>query len=139
MIERFACPWEESSEISKYGCLAFRAPYMTLTFLFRPFPFLDTTSLSSFFAGAENMLWVIMFMYIFFRFYKSRRINFFRELSPSLIFFLLYVVGAGSYEGNMGTAFRHKSLILWVVLLLVFATSNKLNANPNSERIDTNP
>jgi len=44
---------------------------------------------------------------------------FFGPLTPSLIFFTLYCVGAGSYEGNMGTAFRHKSLILWVVLLLV--------------------
>jgi hypothetical protein len=32
---------------------------------------------------------------------------------------MLYCVGAGSYEGNMGTAFRHKSLILWVILLLL--------------------
>ena len=63
------------------------------------------------------------FIFILFRIYKSRQINFFRELSPSLIFFSLYVVGAGSYEGNMGTAFRHKSLTLWIVLLLLFATS----------------
>jgi hypothetical protein len=33
----------------------------------------------------------------------------------------LYVLGASAYQGNMGTGFRHKSLILWAVLLLIFA------------------
>jgi len=121
MIERLSCPWDETSEIGKYGCLAFRAPYMTLTFLFRPLPFIDTTSTSSTFAAAENMLWILMFVLIIYRISKVKRIPFFKELAPSIIFFSLYVVGAGSYEGNMGTAFRHKSLILWIVLLLLFA------------------
>ncbi len=121
MIERLTCPWNETSEFGKYGCLAFRAPYMTLTFLFRPLPFVDTTSLSSAFAATENLLWILMFVLIVYRISKIKRIPLFEELAPSIIFFSLYVVGAGSYEGNMGTAFRHKSLILWVVLLLLFA------------------
>lgn len=121
VIQRLDCPLDESSETGAYGCLAYRAPYMTLTFLFRPLPFIDTTSMSSVFAAAENMLWIFMFMLIAYTIYKGRRIPFPRDLSPALIFFTLYVVGAGSYEGNMGTAFRHKSLILWVVLLLLGA------------------
>jgi hypothetical protein len=121
MIERIACPWKESSEIGKYGCLAFRAPYMTLTFLFRPLPFIDTTSFSSAFAAAENTLWILMFVLIVYGIFRVKKIPFFGELAPCLIFFSLYVVGAGAYEGNMGTAFRHKSLILWIVLLLLFA------------------
>jgi hypothetical protein len=123
MIERLTCPWDESSEIGKYGCLAFRAPYMTLTFLFRPLPFIDTTSLASMFAAAENTLWIFMIAFIVYRISKVKRIPFVNEIGPAVIFCSLYVVGAGSYEGNMGTAFRHKSLILWVVLLLVFVTS----------------
>jgi hypothetical protein len=121
MIKRLACPWAETSEIGKYGCLAFRAPYMTLTFLFRPLPFIDTTSLSSVFAATENLLWIFMFALIVYRVSRVKEIPFLAELAPALIFFSLYVVGAGSYEGNMGTAFRHKSLILWVPLLLIFA------------------
>ena len=121
MIQRLACPWDESSEIGKYSCLAFRAPYMTLTFLFRPLPFIDTTSLSSIFAATENVFWILMFVLIVFRISKVKRIPLLNELAPALIFFSLYVVGAGSYEGNMGTAFRHKTLILGVPLLLIFA------------------
>ena len=120
-IERLGCLWEESSEIGKYGCLAFRAPYMTLSFLFRPLPFIDTTSLSSVFAAVENTFWIVMFALILYRIFKVKKIAFLGEIAPAMIFFSLYVVGAGSYEGNMGTAFRHKSLILWVVLLLLFA------------------
>ena len=120
-IERLTCPWDESSEMGKFGCLAYRAPYMTLTFLFRPLPFLDTTSPSSVFAAVENTLWILMFALVAYRIFKLRKIPFTGEIGPSVIFLFLYSVGAGSYEGNMGTAFRHKSLILWVVLLLLFA------------------
>jgi RsiW-degrading membrane proteinase PrsW (M82 family) len=44
------------------------------------------------------------------------------------------VVGAGAYEGNMGTAFRHKSLILWVVLALLLSLlwRNSQTSNPDS-------
>jgi hypothetical protein len=120
-ISPTSCPWKESSPIGNYGCILLRAPYMTLTFLFRPLPFIDTTSVSSSFAAAENMIWIFMFMLILYRISKIRRIPYFGELAPAFIFFSLYVVGAASYEGNMGTAFRHKSLILWIVLLILFA------------------
>jgi hypothetical protein len=126
VINSPSCPWDESSEIGKYGCLAFRAPYMTLTFLFRPLLFVDTTSLSSVFAATENILWIFMLAFITYRIFKVKTIPFIEEIGPAIIFFSLYVVGAGSYEGNMGTAFRHKSLILWVVLLLVFVTSKTI-------------
>jgi hypothetical protein len=119
IIQRLGCPLNESSEIGKYGCLAYRAPYMTLTFLFRPLPFIDTTSLSSLFAAAENTLWILMFALVAYRIYKLKRIPFIRQIGPAVIFLSLYSVGAGSYEGNMGTAFRHKSLILWIVLILL--------------------
>ena len=126
MIERLACPWEESTNIGKYSCLAFRAPFMTFTFLFRPLLFIDTTSLSSVFAATENMLWIFMFVLITYRISKGKRIPFLAELAPVLVFFPLYVVGAGSYEGNMGTAFRHKSLVLWIVLLLILITNKAI-------------
>jgi hypothetical protein len=52
---------------------------------------------------------------------KRRAISILTPILPTLIFFVLYVLGASAYQGNMGTGFRHKSLILWVVLLLIFA------------------
>ena len=133
VIDPLTCPWDESSEIGKYSCLVFRAPHMTFTFLFRPLPFIDTTSMSSTFAAAENNLWILMFVLIIYRIAKVKRIPFFKELAPSIIFFSLYVVGAGSYEGNMGTAFRHKSLILWAFLLLILALAWRKPENPSTK------
>ena len=118
-IQTFPCPVTEKKETDKYFCLAWRSPYMAATFLFRPFIVIDTTGTSSFFAAIENIAWLGAVIFIIVMIIKKRRLAFIGPLAPSLIFFVLYCVGAGSYEGNMGTAFRHKSLILWVVLLLV--------------------
>ncbi len=94
---------------------------MTTTFLVRPIIGLDVTSHSSLFAAVENLLWSIGFVFALYSIVKKKRIPFIRPLLPSVVFFVLYSVAAGSYEGNLGTAFRHKSVILWVVLLLIFA------------------
>ena len=118
-IQTLSCPVTEESEPDKYFCLAWRSPYMAATFLFRPLIGIDTTSASSLFASIENIAWLGAFVFIIIMFIKKRRLAFIGPLAPSLIFFILYCVGAGSYEGNMGTAFRHKSLILWVILLLL--------------------
>ena len=118
-IQTLSCPVTEESETDKYFCLAWRSPYMAATFLFRPLIGIDTTSTSSLIAAIENIVWLGAFVFIIIMIIKKRRLAFIGPLAPSLIFFILYCVGAGSYEGNMGTAFRHKSLILWVILLLV--------------------
>ena len=118
-IQTLSCPVTEESKADKYFCLAWRSPYMAATFLFRPLIGFDTTSTSSLFASIENIAWLGAVIFIIIMIIKKRRLAFMGPLLPSLIFFILYCVGAGSYEGNMGTAFRHKSLILWVILLLL--------------------
>ena len=130
-IQTLSCPITEERKLDKYLCIAWRAPYMAATFLFRPLIGVDVTSTSSLFAALENIAWLGTFIFIVVMLIKKRRLAFFGPLTPSLIFFTLYCVGAGSYEGNMGTAFRHKSLILWVVLLLtgsVIAAEKKTNS-----------
>ena len=128
IIETPDCPLSENSVIAStpsrvetYACIIWRAPYMTTTFLLRPFIVGDVTSASSAFAATENLIWLLAFGLIAFLIVKRRGIPRFNQLAPSLVFFALYVVGAGAYEGNMGTAFRHKSLILWVVLVLLLS------------------
>ena len=121
-----------------YFCIAWRAPYMASTFLFRPMIGLDVTSTSSLFGALENILWLGAFIFIIGMLIKKRSVAFFGPLAPSLIFLILYCIGAGSYEGNMGTAFRHKSLILWVFLLLVAsviaAGKKPIVGNENAEK-----
>ena len=107
---------------------------MTTTFLLRPFIVGDVTSTSSAIAAIENLMWLLAFGLIGYFIVKRRGIPRFKKLAPSMIFFSLYVVGAGAYEGNMGTAFRHKSLILWVVLALLLSLlwRNSQTSNPDS-------
>ncbi len=120
-IETQYCPINESTTLGNYACLIYRSPLSSLTFLFRPIPMIDTTSASSVFAAGENLVWMLIFGLIGYKIVRFKRIDFFQHIAPSLLFLSLYVVGAGAYEGNMGTAFRHKSLILWTLLLLAFA------------------
>lgn len=120
-IQTLTCPFEDKSETNKMACLIWRAPYMTTTFLIRPIIGLDVTSRSSLFAAVENLLWLIGFAFAIYSIVKKKKIPFIKPLLPSVVFFVLYSVAAGSYEGNLGTAFRHKSVILWAILLLIFA------------------
>ena len=121
-IKSVSCPNEGEARFNKYFCIAYRAPYMTFTFLFRPMLGVDVTSLSSLFAATENVFWLGAVLFVVVMFIRNRRLAFFGALAPSLLFFSIYSVAAGAYEGNMGTAFRHKSLILWVILLLIAST-----------------
>ena len=141
IIETPDCPLSENSVIASapsrvetYACIIWRAPYMTTTFLLRPFIVGDVTSASSAFAATENLIWMLAFGLIAYFIVKRRGIPRFKQLAPSLIFFALYVVGAGAYEGNMGTAFRHKALILWVVLALLLSLlwRNSQTSTPSS-------
>ena len=108
-IQTLSCPITEERKLDRYLCTSWRAPYMAATFLFRPLIGVDITSTSSLFAALENIAWLGTFIFIIVMLIRKRRLAFFGPLTPSLIFFTLYCVGAGSYEGNMATAFRHKS------------------------------
>ena len=128
VIETQSCPRERypltatpPTKADTYFCIAWRAPYMISTFLFRPIIGVDVTSTSSLMAALENLFWIFLFLIVIILILKKRCMPFVRLLLPPLIFFVLYVSGASAYQGNMGTGFRHKSLILWVVLLTVFA------------------
>ena len=116
------CPFASNSRLETYSCIAFRGPYTTFTFLFRPILGVDVTSSSSLFAAVENSFWLAAFLFVILMLIRNHKLAFFGPMAPSVIFFSVYSVAAGAYEGNMGTAFRHKSLILWVVLLLIAST-----------------
>ena len=121
-IRTIHCPFNKDLDLQSYLCIAWRAPFTTYTFLFRPMLGADVTSTSSIFAATENIFWLSSVLFVVIMFMRNRRLAFFSALAPSLVFMSIYSVAAGAYEGNMGTAFRHKSLILWVVILLLAST-----------------
>ena len=137
VVETQSCPRETpsvastpSTKFDTYFCIAWRAPYMISTFLFRPIIGVDVTSTSSLIAAVENLVWMTACVILFILLIRKRQISFLKALLPSIVFFVLYVSGASAYQGNMGTGFRHKSLILWVVLLVLFALAWRKTENP---------
>jgi len=137
VIKTQSCPRETPSltsspptKFNTYFCIVWRAPYMVSTFLFLPILGVDVTSRSSLLAGFENFAWVGFFLTIFGLLIRRRTISFLAPLLPAIIFLFLYVLGASAYQGNMGTGFRHKSLILWAVLLVIFALAWRKPAGP---------
>ena len=141
-IETQGCPRESTTLATSskqnyfdtYFCIAWRAPYMVSTFLFRPILGADVTSLSGLFAALENIFWLVVFLSTIILGVKRRAVSFFTPILPTFIFFVLYVVGASAYQGNMGTGFRHKSLTLWIVLLLLFALAWKKTDSPEQNQ-----
>jgi hypothetical protein len=137
VIETQSCPREApavaavpATKFDTYFCIAWRAPYMVSTFLLRPIIGVDVTSTSSLIAAVENIFWLVLFITIIVLAIRRRAISFLAPILPTLIFFALYVLGASAYQGNMGTGFRHKSLVLWVLLLLTFALAWSKTENP---------
>ena len=121
-IKTIACPNGGNTKFDNYFCLLYRAPYSVFTFLFRPIISVDTTSQKSLYGAVENIFWLSAFLFIVIMSIRNGRLAFFSQLTPPLLFATIYSIFASAYEGNMGTAFRHKSLILWVVLLLIAST-----------------
>ena len=112
---------------------------MISTFLFRPIIGVDVTSTSSLIAALENVIWVSLLAIALILIIKKRYIPFVQPLLPPIVFFILYVSGGSAYQGNMGTGFRHKSLILWVILLVIFALAwrkpEQASRNNSQERV----
>ena len=94
-------------------------------FLFRPFPIIDRGSLFLTAAGIENIVWLLMFLSIvIFLFRLNLRSHSIFPILSILLFIIFFSIATALYEGNLGTAFRHKStiqspLILLILLLLV--------------------
>ena len=102
----------------KIQCFVQTIIFRYFSILVRPLPIIDTDSLLQVVASLENLLWIFL-LYNFVRvILKHRKILHFVE-STLMIFLISYTAGMALAEGNLGTAFRHKSTILFVLLLLL--------------------
>ena len=65
-----------------------------------------------------------------------RKFNYRYELNFVYIFVVGFIVGSAIYEGNLGTAFRHKSSILWCLLLITYIYIQNVYSSKFIERVD---
>ena len=107
--------------ISLALCLAPELPYRISSLMFRPlFPF-DQGSTIYNLASFENYIWIILFLLsLFALFYRLIK----KQISKNSLLIPIYafgfIVSAAIYEGNLGTAFRHKSSILWCLIFICY-------------------
>ena len=98
-------------------------PYRLFAFLFRPLIFFDQGSTTLTFAALENLGWMILIPISVWVSLRKRENTLDRGVNLSLISYVtVFASTAALYEGNLGTAFRHKSTILWpLVFILMIA------------------
>jgi hypothetical protein len=96
-------------------------------FYFRPFPWeaIGEQSLIFRLAAVENLLWFVLYGFALFGIRPLWRRH------PVIIvfgssFFLTAGLGASVTQGNIGTAFRHRLQVLWVVALLAVVGGERL-------------
>jgi hypothetical protein len=95
-------------------------PYRLFAFLFRPLIFFDQGSTTLTFAALENLGWMILVPLSIWVSLRRRENTVDRFINLGLTaYVLLFASAAALYEGNLGTAFRHKSTILWPLILIL--------------------
>jgi hypothetical protein len=115
-------------------CNAKELPYRLGSILVRPLPIVDSGSLSQNLASAENLLWIMLLIgFLYFLGISIQRRYKLEVTIPTSVFVLSFSILASLYEGNLGTAFRHKSTILWG-LLLVIAIGLDMNWRKSEEK-----
>ena len=95
-------------------------PYRLFAFLFRPLIFFDQGSTTLTFAALENLGWIILVPLSVWVSLRRRENTVDRFISLGLTsYVLVFTSAAALYEGNLGTAFRHKSTILWPLIFIL--------------------
>ena len=118
-----SCTFNFSGILQKLSCNIIELPYRLSSFLFRPFPVIDSGSNFQNLAGLENILWLFLISLGVLRVLRKWKIQENRLIISFLLTFLIcFSTAAALYEGNLGTAFRHKSTLLWSLLLILVLT-----------------
>ena len=129
------CQNDSQNVISLIECNGAELPYRLFAFLFRPLLFFDQGSMSLELAAIENLGWLILIPLFFFVSLRPNKNLRDRVLSSSLATYVfLFASAASLYEGNLGTAFRHKSSILWPIiftLMIAFQTFPQRSSRTN--------
>ncbi len=90
-------------------------------FLCGPFPFIGDTGIAVFISSLESPLWWAFYALVIFQFIKFRKVKFLRD--PQILFTLIFLAGEIAFsalvEVNLGTSFRHRSILL-VPLVFLF-------------------
>ncbi len=134
VIGEIECPIATTGQVSLLICEIFRIPGSLSSFLFRPFVWETPTSQEFRYASLENISWLVGFMLIAYLLIKMRK-RLSRFDLASLAFIFLFSVPASLTEGNFGTAVRHKSVVLWALIYLLFSMTYQLKTSTTHREV----
>ena len=95
-------------------------PLLFSSFLFRPFPLIDSGPPLYTISSLENIVWLIVFLFLVCLSLLKKIDNVEKFILISLFVYIFsFSALASLYQGNLGTAFRHKSSILWPLMTAI--------------------
>jgi hypothetical protein len=90
-------------------------------FIAGPFPFVGESGITARVSSFESPLWWLLYTLVIYQFYRFKKSKLFRD--PAIVFALIFLVGEIAFsslvEVNLGTSFRHRSILL-VPLVFVY-------------------
>jgi len=90
------------------------------------------------YAAIENVGWTILILMTLWASLQRCQTLQIRFIQMSLgSYIILFSLGAALYEGNLGTAFRHKSAILWVLIFMLMISNEIFPKEKNFRNITT--
>ena len=98
----------------------FSMAWPAFVFLFGPFPFIGDPGLAAAVASYESPLWWLLYLALALQFFRFRRSKFL--LDPTMILSVIFTLGFIAFsalvEVNLGTSFRHRSVLLVPIIFM---------------------
>ena len=106
-----------------------------LLFLLGPFPFLDQGGIALNTVSLESPLWWALYLLVIFQFIRFRKVKYLQDppVLLALTYFATLLVFSALVEVNLGTSFRHRS-ILFVPLIFLYV---RIRAISDQKRFDS--
>jgi hypothetical protein len=108
-------------------------------FLAGPFPFIGEPGIAAKISSFESPLWWLLYSLVIYQFYRFRRFKIFRD--PAILFTLIFLAGEIAFsslvEVNLGTSFRHRSILLVPLVFLYVRITQRAHdlSNADSKQI----
>lgn len=123
-LPKSSCVSSNTDSFSMIKCSLSELPYRLFAFLFRPLLFFDWGSPNMTLAAVENLVWLVLIPFCSFMALRKNKDPITKFLNFGLVtYIVLFSTAAALYEGNLGTAFRHKSSILWPLVIILIISS----------------
>ncbi|MDP1721561.1 MAG: hypothetical protein Q8L08_11335 [Candidatus Nanopelagicaceae bacterium] len=99
-------------------------------FLFGPIPLLDQGGIALNIVSFESPLWWLLYIVVGFQLYRSRKSKILRDPAVlfTIVFLALLIAFSALVEVNLGTSFRHRSIIFIPLIFLFVRLRPKFNS-----------